>query len=237
MVKKTERWNLAQEHELRWWEQEISRNDLSYFKRFATMLTEEITGVFSIEKTTGILELGSGPAGIMTFLPSDKKIGLDPLEYFYGRVKKCREFRAKNACYVAAQAEGIPFPDNHFEFIIIDNILDHCEDIDKVFKEMKRVLVPGGFIYLRNFTSTNWGLLLGTILELFMIDKGHPYHFTDHELRRLFTVHRLEPVRIKKRGFLVHNWNLLASGKKNNILRALSLSQSDKVTYLLKNNK
>ena len=120
---------------------------------------------------------------------------------------------------------------------IIDNILDHCEDVEAVFKEMKRVLAAGGIVYLKNGTYTWWGIIFSEILEFFRIDRGHPYHFREKDLCTIFSSHRLEPLSVSHRGFLRYYRNLLTSGKISHILRALSFSQADKVSFVLRNSK
>jgi ubiquinone/menaquinone biosynthesis C-methylase UbiE len=43
------------------------------------------------------------------------------------------------------KAEKIDFPDNFFELVVCNNVLDHVEDAGLCFKEMLRVLKPGGY--------------------------------------------------------------------------------------------
>ncbi len=231
------RWILAQQSEKSWWEKQIDAIDFNYFKRFAGDLLIEINGVASIDSQTRILEIGSGPAGILTYLPSNHRFAIDPLEHFYGTQSRCREIRDSEVKYAAAQAEYLPYTDNSFDFLIIDNILDHCENIDAVFSEMKRVLKPGGIIYLRNFTHTQWGILLANLLEIFKVDQGHPYHFRESDLLKHFSIHEFKILRLKKRGFFKHLYNLLSARKVSHLLRALSFSQADKILFLLSNTK
>lgn len=237
MKKKTERWHIAQVQERKWWEGQMASLDFSYFARFASELIETLRGLYSITDTTRILEIGSGPAGIVTHIDSDFRIGIDPLEQFYGRIEKCRSNRDKNVRYLAGKGECLPFLDDSFDLIIIDNILDHCEDIDAVMKEIRRVLTPGNIIYLRNFTTTQWGFFLADMLELFRIDRGHPNHFREKDLCRLFSRHHLKMIYIKRRGFLVNTGMLFSSKKISAILRALSFSMADKVLFVLRNVK
>ena len=236
-MERKKRWQIAQESEQEWWKREISEIDLAYFAEFAHELLTSLCGIMSVTEETRILEIGSGPAGIITHLPSKFRCGIDPLEFFYGRTEKCRQFRDRNVHYLSAQAEFLPYSNDSFNLLIIDNILDHCEDIAAVFKEMKRVLAPGGILYLRNFTSTSWGIVLAGVLEFFRIDRGHPYHFKENGLREICAANRLDPLRVERRGFLRHYRNLFGSKKISHILRALSFSQADKVLFILKNNK
>jgi len=40
--------------------------------------------------------------------------------------------------------ESIPYPDEHFDLVVADNVLEHLDDPDRVFAEVARVLKPGG---------------------------------------------------------------------------------------------
>lgn len=40
----------------------------------------------------------------------------------------------------------LPFPDNHFDYVISQNCLEHAPNFWLVAKEMARVLKPGGFV-------------------------------------------------------------------------------------------
>lgn len=39
---------------------------------------------------------------------------------------------------------------------------------------------------MRNFTHTCWGIILGRILEIYNVDRGHPYSFREADLKNLF---------------------------------------------------
>jgi SAM-dependent methyltransferase len=43
-----------------------------------------------------------------------------------------------------ASATGIPYEDNHFDVVFSDNVLEHIEEPLQVFREVARVLKPGG---------------------------------------------------------------------------------------------
>jgi len=46
---------------------------------------------------------------------------------------------------VTASGSEIPFPNSTFDMVISDNVLEHVDDPDRVFKEVCRVLKPGGW--------------------------------------------------------------------------------------------
>ena len=48
---------------------------------------------------------------------------------------------------LVADAHDIPFPDNYFEGVICQVVLEHTRDSDRVVAELHRVLKPGGIVY------------------------------------------------------------------------------------------
>ena len=213
MDKKKKRWKLAQNSETAWWRKQIAYLKFDYFQKFSEELIKESDNIFEITQETRILEI------------------------FYCVQKACKEYRDPQVKYSSAQGEYLPFIDNCFDFLIIDNILDHCEDIDLFFQEAGRVLVPNGVIYLRNFTHTLWGVVLARFLEIFKIDRGHPYNFTKSDLEKILQKNSLKTVKCKGCGFLKHFFRLMSARKISHYLRALSFTQSDKVTFILVNEK
>lgn len=236
-MNKKKRWLLAQKNEKAWWGRTIVTNDLSYFAAFARECVGICGPFVSFSPQTRILEVGSGPAGILTHVKAGFRCGIDPLEPFFRRSEQCRRLRDPAVRYAAAQAEHLPFDENSFDLVIMDNILDHCEDCGLVFRELARVCAPHGIVYLRNFTCTRWGAFLANLLEFLRIDRGHPYHFGKRELLRLIAEYGFQVILLQENGFLKHQRKLFASKKMSHVLRALSFSQADKVLFLVKNNK
>jgi SAM-dependent methyltransferase len=49
---------------------------------------------------------------------------------------------------IAADAEALPFPDNLFQRIECDAVLEHVRRPEQVLREISRVLAPGGYAHL-----------------------------------------------------------------------------------------
>jgi SAM-dependent methyltransferase len=139
--------------------------DLSFYKGFADQVIEATKPFLKIEVNTRILEIGSGAAGIVTHLNSKYRFSVDPLEEFYSRVKKFADYRDKNVIYKKAVGEPLPFEGKQFDLIIIDNVLDHCDNPALVISEMKRVLKENGIVFLRQNTYHIWGKFIRMIME------------------------------------------------------------------------
>jgi len=90
-----------------------------------------------------LLEVGSGVTGHVFFFGAEKAVGVDPL---------ADEFRPHFAWHeqvrtIAAGGENLPFPDDSFDLVISDNVVDHAENPARIAAEMVRVLAPGGLLY------------------------------------------------------------------------------------------
>jgi SAM-dependent methyltransferase len=65
------------------------------------------------------------------------------------------EMGMTNVEFVAGEAEQLPFPDESFDVVISNGVIDLIPDKDAVFSELHRVLVPGGRIQVADVTIQN----------------------------------------------------------------------------------
>lgn len=56
--------------------------------------------------------------------------------------------RAGRGMVVAARGENLPFRDNSFDVVISLEVLEHVEDPATMLREVRRILRPGGWLYL-----------------------------------------------------------------------------------------
>ena len=77
-----------------------------------------------------LLDVGCG-TGLTTRCWKCKKVGIDP-------APKLLE-KAKGAKFIRAEAENIPFKDNHFDWVISITAIQNFHDIRKGLEEIRRV--------------------------------------------------------------------------------------------------
>jgi len=70
-----------------------------------------------------------------------------------GRTKLRDKGIVGNVSYVQANAEALPFPDNHFDIITIAFGLRNVTDKDAALRSMQRVLKPGGKLLVLEFSK------------------------------------------------------------------------------------
>ena len=56
--------------------------------------------------------------------------------------------------FVTAAGEALPFPDCHFDGVLLNEVLEHVDDQEATLRELRRVLAPGGVLAL--FSPNRW---------------------------------------------------------------------------------
>ena len=230
----TRRWYKAQSSERAWWRSRAAAMDLDFYAVFARAMRRELDGILTPVKDTRVLEIGSGAAGILTHLGEcSERHAVDPLEEFYASEERFRAYRDPAVHYHAGTGEDLGFSADHFHLIIMDNVLDHCADPDKVLDEIQRVLQPGGTVYLRQNTYHLWGRLVRGVMECFQIDRGHPHTFSKGYLRRRYEQLGLEVRRCHRGGYWA-TWSAeIRSPRSLDRVKALLLATRDRTLYIL----
>jgi ubiquinone/menaquinone biosynthesis C-methylase UbiE len=108
------------------------------------------TDYAGIKKGDHVLDLGSG-AGNDCFVAraivgeNGKVTGLDMTEQMVSKAREnCAKLDFKNVEFVLGDIEAMPFDDKIFDSVISNCVLNLVPDKTKAFKEIFRVLKPGG---------------------------------------------------------------------------------------------
>ena len=186
------RWSEAQLYEQAYWQrlgddmETGARAQLDWYQWRATQLQQRLGAIAEPRPRGGrILEIGSGPIGIVNFLEGDERYAVDPLEHFYQTRPSLVALRRPGVTYVDGTGERLPFEDASCSLVIIENVIDHTYAPEKILREIHRVLEPDGRLYLTVNVHTAWGAGLHAVLAALRIDKGHPFTFTSGTLRPL----------------------------------------------------
>lgn len=112
---------------------------------YAAEVRARIEAVRPLPPSTRVLDVGSGPHGLVFFFGLEDAVGVDPLADAYARLFPAWQARART---VPASGEALPFPDASFDLVLSDNVLDHAPHPAKILDEIARVLRPGGLLYV-----------------------------------------------------------------------------------------
>jgi SAM-dependent methyltransferase len=118
------------------------------------------------------VEIGSGPYPALAAAPGWKKgVAVDPIARGYveeGLVPPA----AGHVTMLEAPGEKVPLPSGSADLVIIENSLDHVSDPAAVLNETRRLLRPGGLLWVLVDLSTH-------------SDHMHPHPFDEARIRSL----------------------------------------------------
>lgn len=99
-----------------------------------------------------------------------------------------------NVCVLQADVFKPPFRESSFDFIYSIGVLDHTPDCEKAFRQLPRLLKPGGRIAIWVYHTTDGFGITG---ELYRIITVHLPHRLLHTICRLAVpLYRLRPIPI-----------------------------------------
>lgn len=135
-IEKTQ-WMNAQKKEKNFWQKWFKANDNDDTWLDTVVKYFEIKNNDFENKT--LVDIGSGPIGILTKLKSEEKIAVDPLEL---------DSIDSSITRIKSPGEEIPLPNEKADIVFIYNVLQHVISPEKVLDEGYRLLKKGGTIYV-----------------------------------------------------------------------------------------
>lgn len=117
---------------------------ISAMQRSSKRVRDILESFQPIETDARVIEVGSGAHGLIFYFGAKNGIGVDPLAVSYASLFPQWQ---GTALTVAAYGEQLPFPNESFDVVICDNVIDHAESPETIVKELVRILTPGGLMY------------------------------------------------------------------------------------------
>jgi SAM-dependent methyltransferase len=192
------RWHSAQQYERGYWEELATRiahgsvSQLDWYRWRAEQLVSRLR-TLGLEKLVSgsarVVEVGSGPIGVVGFLPAAERVAIDPLESYYASNVTLAALRNRAVEYRQGSVEALPCESARYDLAIMENCIDHVRDVQAGMRELKRVLGATGTLYLTVNCRTRWGFVAHRALSRLRIDAGHPHTFTPHRVQRLLRDH------------------------------------------------
>lgn len=97
-----------------------------------------------------VLDIGCGDAGVLIAL-AESGANASGVELSEDSLRRARVRSREHGVHVSlakAVAEDLPFPDGSFDLVLLDNVLEHVSDRERTLREIRRVLRPGGLLYM-----------------------------------------------------------------------------------------
>jgi len=116
---------------------------------------KELINMMNIQITDNIVDVGSGTGDLINLIIKKNlkndvySVDLNNEMLKYGKIR----FKSKKIKFVNANAENLPFKDNHFDKYIISFCLRNVTNIKKALGEAYRILKPGGNFYCLEFSK------------------------------------------------------------------------------------
>lgn len=157
------------------------------------------------------IEIGSGPYPSLALVRWKRALAVDPLAegYLAENLVPNVHFTGEIS-FLASSGESIALPSATADLLVLENCLDHVDDPALVLAECRRLLRPGGYLWL--------------LVDLMDYrDHMHPNPFSEKSLRALFTAHGFTPVRERIDG---HKSHPAAYGEYRGLLRSPDAPQS-----------
>ena len=115
-----------------------------------------------------ILEVGCGIGGFLEFNKTVEGVDINP-----ELIKICKNKKLKANLM---KIDQLPFEDNIYKSVILDNVLEHIEDPRKLIQEINRVLILNG-IFLISVPGKRG----------FKHDKDHIHFYNEENLEKLLS--------------------------------------------------
>lgn len=119
-----------------------------------------------------VVEIGAGPYPAVAAAPAWRRaVAVDPLAKGYAR-EGLLPAGCAGVTYIDAPGEHVPLGSEFADLVIIENALDHVADPEAVVAECRRLLRPGGLLWLLVDLSEHR-------------DHMHPHPFSESRVRGL----------------------------------------------------
>jgi sarcosine/dimethylglycine N-methyltransferase len=138
---------------------------LDQFHVMGLEATEKLAQIAGIERGATILDAGSGLGGPSRYLASTygcRVIGVDLSPSFVAVAQLLAQRTGLNAMvnYQIGDLLALPFPDNCFDVVWTQHVVMNIQDRERLYREFRRMLRPGGKLAFYDVLATDANLEL-----------------------------------------------------------------------------
>lgn len=181
------RWEAAQTYEKNFWSRQTwtGNSPFEWYDIRAQDIWKNARPLIGSGAPFSVLEIGSGPVGIVNYIKADERHSIDPLEYYFNTRPEFIAVRDRAVIRHNGIGEDVNKLGKNFSLVIIDNVLDHMKDPATVLRGIHQCLKENGIMFLSLNIYTDLGVLIRNAIELIQIDKGHPFNFSRQSIIEL----------------------------------------------------
>ena len=160
---------------------------------------------YSVCENLKVLDLGSGLGGTSKIFSNKNSVVSFDVDSF--RLKNQHEYLNEYSL-INGDALNLPLKENSFDIVILQDVIEHLPEIDKLIKPLFKILKEDGIIYISTpnkfsflnvISDPHWGLPLISLLARENIKKYFLRYFRKQDLNRkdiaqLFSLNDLQKV-------------------------------------------
>jgi len=170
------------------------------------------------KKGEKVLDVGCGNGRFFSFLFHTDYTGVDFSENMIEEARK----KFPQARFVVANALHLPFEDGVFDRIYSVALIHHIPSKDyriKALKEMKRVLKPGGEVFVTAWNRSKKSSFLSRFMSMFSPFDAHDTIIPFNKRERYYHLFQKGELAFvaKKAGLYVKKEGVLSKGKRSNL--------------------
>lgn len=208
-MQKTLKWQVAQQAEIRWWENYLREKEVPGYlqkkKAYWKKIWESVCDNLELKTGDSVLDAGCGPAGIFMILDDFDTDAEDPLLDDYDR--KLSHF--KKGWYPRVNFFPVPFEkfqsEKLYDAVFCMNAINHVADLNACFDKLIQFTKPGKNIVItidahnHSFFKNLFRIIPGDIL--------HPHQYDLNEYKSRLTERKCtieKTIRLKHEFFFDH---------------------------------
>lgn len=154
-------------------------------------ITRFIKALDYLKPKSKVLDIACG-VGIFTGIAKKYRKDLEVIGVDIShRALKLASAKYPEVVFIQSDISELPYPDAHFDMVCGFDVLEHIKDVDRVLKEVQRVVKPNGYVHFHipceGEPFTLWWFLWKIRLggDIKKIHAGHIQRFTSKHTKKI----------------------------------------------------
>ncbi|MGB4661173.1 MAG: class I SAM-dependent methyltransferase [Mobilitalea sp.] len=182
--------------------------DDTFDGKFTRCLKNEIVRVIRLDDSNKVLDVVCGNGTLLKLINDKIQVQAYGVDISDNMIKEAKR-KYPEMQFVTTNSALLPFQDNSFDAVTVCAAFHHFTEPDKFLKEAKRVLKPGGYIYI---ADPYFPLLIRQFAKIIfpLLKMGDVKIYNKRELNNFLNSHGFLDVSVNRFG----TYGFMAIGKK-----------------------